>query len=175
MTPDLNVLVAASRSDHPHHPCALAWLESAVVESARGQRLPLLPMVAAGFLRLVTHPRVFHEPTPLEHAQEFLAALLGSDGVELVPVGGEASLLEALCRQHPLAGNGIAAGWIAAAADHHRTPDRQPLRHRPRSRRPRSRGAARSRRPFRTLRRPVRAGNADAGPGGAGDRQRQGA
>lgn len=27
MTPDVNVLIAASRSDHPHHKAAYAWLE----------------------------------------------------------------------------------------------------------------------------------------------------
>ena len=55
-------------------------------------------MVGAGFLRLVTHPRVFIEPTPLAGAQAFLAALL-----------------EPLCLQHALVGNAIADGWIAAA------------------------------------------------------------
>lgn len=65
-------------------------------------------MVTAGFLRLVTHPRVFVEPTPLAAAQEFLAALLAQDGVEWPQ-------LDALCRQHQLTGNAVSDGWIAAA------------------------------------------------------------
>lgn len=76
MTPDVNVLVAASRSDHPHHSVAIRWLEDSLDACALGQGLALLPMVAAGFLHLVTHPRVFVEPTPLAAAQQFLAALL---------------------------------------------------------------------------------------------------
>ncbi len=72
-------------------------------------------MVTAGFLRLVTHPRVFVEPTPLAAAQDFLAALLAQDGVEWIALGQEWSLLEVLCRQHQLAGNAISDGWIAAA------------------------------------------------------------
>ncbi len=84
MTPDMNVLLAASRSDHPHHRTALEWLAEALVATARGERLLLLPMVAAGFLRLATHSRVFVEPTPLEAAIDFLTALLNADGVELV-------------------------------------------------------------------------------------------
>lgn len=115
MTPDVNVLVAASRSDHPHHAVAIAWLEAALVSCLQGERLRLLPMVTAGFLRLVTHPRVFVEPTPLAAAQEFLAALLAQDGVEWICLGEEWALLEALCRQHQLAGNAISDGWIAAA------------------------------------------------------------
>jgi predicted nucleic acid-binding protein len=31
MTPDLNVLLAASRADHPQHRPALSWLEQAIV------------------------------------------------------------------------------------------------------------------------------------------------
>ena len=30
MTPDVNVLVAASRSDHPHHWVAHSWLQDAL-------------------------------------------------------------------------------------------------------------------------------------------------
>jgi toxin-antitoxin system PIN domain toxin len=120
MTPDVNVLLAASRSDHPHHRCSRDWLEDALDAIGRGERLRILPMVAAGFLRLVTHPRVFAEPTPLAAAQEFLGALLGSDGVELLPLGREWPLLESLCHQHQLQGNAIADGWIAAAVLSHR-------------------------------------------------------
>ncbi|KEF43339.1 MAG: twitching motility protein PilT [Cyanobium sp. CACIAM 14] len=115
MTPDVNVLVAASRSDHPHHRTALSWLEASLDACARGTRLRLLPMVTAGFLRLVTHPRVFLEPTPLEAAQEFLGAVLAADGVELLPLGSEWPLLDPLCRRHQLVGNTISDAWIAAA------------------------------------------------------------
>jgi hypothetical protein len=44
------------------------WVESALAAADRGERLRFLPMAAAGFLRLVTHLRVFTEPTPLAHA-----------------------------------------------------------------------------------------------------------
>lgn len=115
MTPDVNVLVAASRSDHPHHRPAVSWLENALTACAQGTRLRLLPMVTAGFLRLVTHPRVFIEPTPLTVAQDFLAAVLSSEGVELLTLGSEWPLLEPLCRQHQLVGHAISDGWIAAA------------------------------------------------------------
>lgn len=85
MTPDVNVLVAASRSDHPHHPVAIRWLDDALDACALGQGLALRPMVAAGFLLVVTHPRLFVAPTPLAEAQEFLAAVLAVDGVALLP------------------------------------------------------------------------------------------
>ncbi len=115
MTPDVNVLVAASRLDDPHHSPALDWLNGALEGCGHGERLRLLPMVTAGFLRLVTHPRVFVEPTPAELAHAFLGSLPQAEGVELLTLGEEWPLLEPLCQQHQLTGNAISDGWIAAA------------------------------------------------------------
>ncbi len=116
MTPDVNVLVAASRRDHPHHETALAWLDRALEDSSRGGALGVLPMAAAGFLRLVTHPRVFVEPTPIAAAQAFLQAVLESPGVEMLPLGAEWPVFRSLCASHGLTGNDVPDAWIAAAA-----------------------------------------------------------
>jgi uncharacterized protein len=119
MTPDVNVLVAASRLDHPHHAPALAWLDAARDIGATGRRLAILPMVASGFLRLVTHPKVFVEPTPIESAQAFMRVLLDTPGVAMLPLGEEWPLFDALCARHKLSGNDIPDAWIAAAAQSH--------------------------------------------------------
>ena len=116
MTPDVNVLVAASRQDHVHHVAALASLEAALAESAAGRSLTILPMVASGFLRLVTHSSIFVEPTPIKAAQAFLRAILDTPGVVFLPLGEEWQLFEHLCVQHDLRGNDIQDAWIAAAA-----------------------------------------------------------
>lgn len=81
MTPDVNVLVAASRADHPHHGVARDWLEAAVGSSETGAVLTLMPMVLASFLRLVTSPKIFQQATPIEDAVAFVDALLASPGV----------------------------------------------------------------------------------------------
>lgn len=119
MTPDVNILVAASRQDHPHHAVALAWLEDALVGSGEGRPLAILPMVASGFLRLVTHPKVFVEPTPLDAALAFLRAVLDSPGVTLPNIGQEWPQFLDLCLRHGLTGNAIPDAWIAAAAQGH--------------------------------------------------------
>ncbi len=64
MTSDVNVLVAASRSDHPHHGVARAWLEQALGAAASGAAFTLMTVVLTSFLRLVTSPRVFQQATP---------------------------------------------------------------------------------------------------------------
>jgi hypothetical protein len=119
MTPDVNVLVAASRQDHPHHGPALAWLEEALANSAEGRPLAVLPMVASGYLRLVTHPKVFVEPTPVDAALAFLRAVLDSPDVILTSLGDEWPEVERLCARHGLAGNAIPDAWIAAAVQSH--------------------------------------------------------
>ena len=115
MTPDVNVLVAASRTDHPHHEKARAWLEEALVASTSGQRFLLLPMVAVGFLRLVTHPKVFEEPTPLAEALLFVEAVRAAPGVEWSALGSEWAVFARLSAEHDLRGNRIPDAWIAAS------------------------------------------------------------
>lgn len=114
MTPDVNVLVAASRPDHAHHATAATWLREARVEAQRGRRFEVLPMVAAGFLRLVTHPKVFPDPTPTEFALDFVESLLQTPGVRMTTLGEEWPAMQQLCRSKALAGNAIPDAWIAA-------------------------------------------------------------
>ena len=89
MSPDVYVLLAALRADHPYHTVARAWLTGALADAAAGGSVVILPMVAAGFLRLATHPRVFNPPTPVELAIKFLETLLESPGVEYGELGRE--------------------------------------------------------------------------------------
>jgi hypothetical protein len=112
----VNVLVAASRQDHLHHAKAREWLETRLNRGDDGQPLAILPMVAAGFLRLVTNPKVFIDPTPIEIAQAFMKTILEAPGVRLLSLGEEWSLFEHLCTRYSLMGNAIPDAWIAAAA-----------------------------------------------------------
>ena len=82
MAPDVHVLVAASRSDHPHHRAARARLEQALASAENGGTLTLMPMVLASLLRLVTSAKIFVRPTPTADAVAFVDALLAFPGVE---------------------------------------------------------------------------------------------
>ncbi len=118
MTPDVNVLVAASRADHPHHAAARTWLEQALGAAAAGAAFTLMPMVLASFLRLVTCPRIFVLPTPTEDAVVFADALLASPGVQLASLGPEWPALRQLCLDKQLGGNDLPDAWLAAAVVH---------------------------------------------------------
>lgn len=118
MTPDVNVLVAASRADHPQHAVARVWLEDAVTASRAGAAFTLMPMVLASFLRLVTSPKIFQIATPINDAVAFVDALLDSPGVRLAPLGPEWPTLRRLCLDKQLGGNDVPDAWLSAAVDH---------------------------------------------------------
>ncbi len=62
---DTNVLVYADREETPEHETALRLVRSL----ATGSEPWILPWPCIyEFLRVVTHPRVFHPPTPILEA-----------------------------------------------------------------------------------------------------------
>lgn len=122
MTPDVNVLVAALREDHPHHRVSRSWLLGRLVAAASGEALVILPMVAAAMLRIATHPKIFRPPTPPAVALEFLEKLLASPGVEYGELGREWPTMKRLVREHTPRGNDIPDVWLAAAAQTLGTP-----------------------------------------------------
>ena len=115
MTPDVNVLVAASRADHPNHTAAHAWLLSAIEGARTGVPLGLLGTVIASYLRLVTHRKVFAEPTPMTNAIAYLDALLKRPGVAMLATQDEWLALKKLCLELDLSDNQVPDAWIAAS------------------------------------------------------------
>jgi toxin-antitoxin system PIN domain toxin len=117
MTPDVNVLVAASRSDHPHHDIARGWLDDALDATERGAPFTLMPMVIASMLRLVTNPKIFGRPTPIANAIAFVDAILAVPGVNLASLGPEWPRLRQLCLDKQLAVNALPDAWLASAVE----------------------------------------------------------
>jgi uncharacterized protein len=115
MTPDVNVLVAASRKDHPHHEVAAAWVKSAVIS----KRLVLLPMVAIGFVRIVTNARIFQTPTPTKAALAFINTILDATETQMLSLGSEWPQFCFLVESAVLTAHAIPDAWIAAAAREH--------------------------------------------------------
>jgi len=115
MTPDVNVLVAAYRPDHPHHLPARAWLEDAIVQAASGRAsLMLLGTVVTGLIRITTHPKIFRETDPLQDLTEFVDSLLSCPGVQFQPQGTSWANLRQLCLTQQVSGNLVTDAWIAA-------------------------------------------------------------
>jgi toxin-antitoxin system PIN domain toxin len=111
---DVNVLVHAFREDAPRHAALRPWLEGVVrSESA----FAVSELVLSGFLRVVTHPRVFNPPTPLAAALEFVEALRAQPNCVLVAPGDRHwSIFTRLCHEAEVRGNLVPDAYLAALA-----------------------------------------------------------
>lgn len=117
MTPDAHVLVAAFRTDHPHHSIASAWLHSTLDGIATGrtrQSLSLLAAVVVGFLRTTTDPQIVKQPDSLDAAAAFVDALLDCPGVVFQASGIAWTGFRQLCIEHSAQADWVSDAWIAA-------------------------------------------------------------
>jgi toxin-antitoxin system PIN domain toxin len=73
--------------------------------------------VLAGFLRIVTHPRVFSPPAPIEKALEFAETVRGEpNAVRLTPGDRHWEIFSRLCRAAGARGNLVPDAYLAALA-----------------------------------------------------------
>jgi len=74
-------------------------------------------LVLSGFLRVVTHPRVFTPPTPIGDALEFAEALRAQpNAVAVAPGPRHWGIFTRLCRATGAKGNLVADVYLAALA-----------------------------------------------------------
>lgn len=111
---DVNVLVDAFREDSPHHDRIADWMEGVL---ASEEPFVVFDAVASGFVRVVTHPRIFDPPTPVEAALEFVAALHQQPlCVRLAPGPRHWTIFDRLCRASGATGNLAADAYLASMA-----------------------------------------------------------
>ncbi len=82
---DTNILLYAHRSEFPQHDAAVRRLRE-LAEGAAAWGLPVF--VIGEFLRVATHPRVFHPPSTEFEATTSVTALLASPSVRVLSPGG---------------------------------------------------------------------------------------
>lgn len=111
---DVNVLVYAHREDAPDHRAYLEWLTGAVDSEAP---YAVSELVLSGFVRVVTHPRVFSTPTPMKDALAFAETLRGQPNcVRIAPGPRHWEIFARLCRTAGVRGNLIPDAYYAALA-----------------------------------------------------------
>lgn len=114
LLPDVNVLVYAHREDAPEHQRYRDWLAE-LIDSPEAYGISEL--VLSGFLRVVTHPKVFRDPSPLEAAVAFVSQV--RDQPNCVPVAPGArhwSIFVELVRKSKAKGNLVPDAYLAALA-----------------------------------------------------------
>jgi uncharacterized protein len=111
---DVNVLVYAHRRDAARHEEYRGWLEHVIVAA---QPYGLSDLVLSGFVRVVTHPRVFRDPTPVADALAFANALRDrSNRVRVEPGPRHWDIFREICRRADARGNLVPDAYLAAMA-----------------------------------------------------------
>jgi len=111
---DVNVLVYAHREDASDHRQYRKWLEEWInADAAFGMN----DLVLSGFVRVVTHPRVFKKPTPTRRALEFADVIRSRPNcVPVNPGRGHWEIFSRLCRDAGAKGNLVPDAFLAALA-----------------------------------------------------------
>ncbi len=111
---DVNILVYAHREDAPDHAAYRAWLEAVINGD---QAYGMSDIVLSGFLRIVTHTRVFNPPSTMEQALAFVADVRNQPNCVIVAPGVRHwSIFEDLCRSAGVKGNLVPDAYLAALA-----------------------------------------------------------
>ena len=114
---DTNLLVYAHRADSPFHEPASKLLKRLVAGKARWA----IPWPCLHeFIAIVTHPRIYKKPTPLELALQTIRSLVSCpNNVTLAEEDGYLDQLAALASVAKIQGAAIHDARIAALCVHH--------------------------------------------------------
>jgi toxin-antitoxin system PIN domain toxin len=111
---DVNILIYAHREEAADHTRFRGWFENVM---AGPEAFGVADLVFSGFVRVVTHPRIFHPPTPLQRALEFCNFIRNQpNAVMIVPGERHWDIFTDLCSGARAAGDLVADAYLAALA-----------------------------------------------------------
>jgi toxin-antitoxin system PIN domain toxin len=112
--PDVNVLIYAFRRDTADHPRYRRWL---LEVSEAEEDFALSGLVLSEMIRIVTNPRAFRQPSALDEALAFAAALLDRPNCLVVGPGARHwEIFARLCRESGARGPLVPDAYFAALA-----------------------------------------------------------
>ena len=111
---DVNVLIYAYRRESRDHAAYHGWLENTL---HREPAIGLPDIVLSAVLRLLTNPRMYRAPTPLESALEYVQGLREQSACLAVAPGPKHwPIFVSLCRAAGARGNLVTDAYLAAIA-----------------------------------------------------------
>lgn len=112
--PDVNILVYTHRADSPEHTAYLSWFEN---ELNSERAFGISDIVLSGFIRIVTHPRIFKTPSTLAEALAFTEQIKTHPNcVAINPGRRHWEIFKKLCGQANVKGNLVPDAYLAAIA-----------------------------------------------------------
>jgi toxin-antitoxin system PIN domain toxin len=111
---DVNILVYAHRPDAEGHTKYENWLEETLNS---GETCGLSELALCGMVRIVTHPRIYHDPTPIKLAVELANRLRDHEACMVVSPGRRHwEIFTELCKAAAAKGNLVTDAYFAALA-----------------------------------------------------------
>jgi toxin-antitoxin system PIN domain toxin len=111
---DVNVVVYAHREDATRHDEYRDWLENVVNGDAV---FGMSDLVLSGFIRVVTHPRIFKPPTSITTAVDAAERIRSQPNcVTIDPGPRHWEIFARLCRESGVKGGLVADAYFAALA-----------------------------------------------------------
>lgn len=111
---DVNVLVYAHKEGVALHDDYHAWLFSAL---SADEAFGVSDLVLSGFLRVVTHPRIFDPPSSWPDARDFAQTVRSSDNaVPVTPGRRHWRIFQQLADDAGARGNALPDAYLAALA-----------------------------------------------------------
>lgn len=112
--PDVNVLIYAFRPDSQRHGVCKRWLDRVVLGDAP---FGMSPQALGAVVRIVTNPRIFIKPSPLEEAFAYCDNLMSQPHCEVATPGARHwAIFRRLCVEAQVRGPVVADAWFAALA-----------------------------------------------------------
>lgn len=117
LLPDVNVLIYAHRAESSEHERYAQWVR----ELADGaEPFGLSELGASAFVRIVTSPKVWDQPTTVEDAIEFIERLRSRSNARPLTHGPTSwNVFASLCREAKARGKLVADAYHAALAIEH--------------------------------------------------------
>lgn len=111
---DVNILVQVHRKDGDRHREIVKWLGSGMMEPPG---VAVSGLVLSGFLRVLTLPKIYRDPSPLNVAMEFVDRLREHEAVSIVAPGASHwEIFRKLCGKVEARGNLVPDAYHAAPA-----------------------------------------------------------
>ncbi|MES0490857.1 MAG: TA system VapC family ribonuclease toxin [Leptospirales bacterium] len=111
---DVNILVYAHRADSPDHAFYKKWLLN-VINSRTS--FAVNDTIFSGFLRIITHRKIFKTPSTFEHGEQFVKVLREHpNAMPIIPDDDHWFIFTELCKKYQCSGNLVPDAYIAALA-----------------------------------------------------------
>ncbi|MBN2440777.1 MAG: type II toxin-antitoxin system VapC family toxin [Spirochaetales bacterium] len=111
---DINIYLYCHREDSPHHSPIKQYVEHIL---SGIQPFGYSPLALSGFLRIITHPKIFTPPTASNVALEFINEIITlPHAIKITPGDMHWEIFTTLCVESRATGNLIPDAYFAALA-----------------------------------------------------------